>query len=61
MVKSLLFIWMVAVVAFFVLWALIALLVRRISEKKEAQKQREETVLEEADAKKAPENAANPE
>ena len=34
MVKSLLFIWITAVVAFFVLWALLAWGVRRISEKR---------------------------
>lgn len=34
MVKSLLFIWITAVVAFFVLWALLAWVVRRISEKR---------------------------
>ena len=34
MIKSLLFVWVLAVIAFFVLWALIALVVRRISERK---------------------------
>ena len=34
MVKSLLFIWITAVVAFFLLWALLAWVVRRISEKR---------------------------
>ena len=35
MVRSLLFVWLVGVVAFFVLWALLATLVRRISEKRQ--------------------------
>lgn len=34
MLKSLLLVWILAVIAFFVLWALIALMVRRISERK---------------------------
>ena len=34
MVRSLLFVWILAVIAFFVIWALIALMVRRISERK---------------------------
>ena len=34
MVKSLILVWLVGVVAFFVLWALLAALVRRISEKR---------------------------
>lgn len=54
MVKSLLFIWMVAVVAFFALWALIALVVRRISESREAKKQAEEIAQENDGHEKAP-------
>ena len=42
MVKSLLFVWLIGVVSFFALWAVIALVVRRISEKKEAREQTEE-------------------
>ena len=34
MVKSLLLVWLVGVVAFFALWALLATVVRRISEKR---------------------------
>ena len=34
MVRSLLLVWIVGVVAFFVLWALLAMVVRRISEKR---------------------------
>ena len=34
MVKSLLLVWLVGVIAFFVLWALLAQVVRRISEKR---------------------------
>lgn len=34
MVKSLLLVWLIGVVAFFVLWALLAKVIRRISEKK---------------------------
>jgi len=54
MVKSLLFIWLVAVVAFFVLWALIAWGVRRISETREAKKQKEEMTPENDSPEKAP-------
>lgn len=46
MVKSLLFVWLAGVVAFFVLWALLAQVVRRISEKREARKQLEEAATE---------------
>ena len=35
MVKSIIVVWIVAVVAFFVLWALLAKVVHRISERKE--------------------------
>ena len=35
MVRSLLLVWLIGVVAFFVLWAVLAKVVRRISEKKE--------------------------
>jgi flagellar biosynthesis/type III secretory pathway M-ring protein FliF/YscJ len=52
MVKSLLFVWVVAVVAFFALWALIALVVRRISEKK----QKADAPKEETDKNSAPES-----
>ena len=34
MVKSLLLVWLVGVVAFFALWALLATVVRRVSEKR---------------------------
>ena len=36
MVRSLLLVWIVGVVAFFVLWALLAMVIRRISEKKQS-------------------------
>lgn len=54
MVKSLLFVWLIGVISFFVLWALIALVVRRISEKREARKQLEEAAP--GDKEKAPES-----
>ena len=38
MVGSLLLIWLVAVVSFFVLWAILAKIVKRISERKESKK-----------------------
>ena len=44
MVTELLVIWIVAVVAFFVLWALLAKVVQRISKKKEDAAQKDETV-----------------
>ena len=34
MVRSLLLVWLIGVVAFFALWALLAMVVRRISEKR---------------------------
>lgn len=56
MVRSLLFVWILAVIAFFVIWALIALMVRRISERKEAQKPQEENASEDPSKEKAPES-----
>ena len=56
MVKSLLLVWLIGVVSFFVLWALIALMVRRISEKKEAQKSQEENASEDPSKEEAPES-----
>ncbi len=44
MVTELLIVWVVAVVAFFVLWALLAKVVRRISERKEARQASAELV-----------------
>jgi flagellar biosynthesis/type III secretory pathway M-ring protein FliF/YscJ len=38
MVTKLLVVWILAVVAFFVLWAIIATVIKRISEKKESNK-----------------------
>lgn len=69
MVKSLLFVWVVAVVAFFVLWALLAQVVRRISEKRRTEngtpkgsptewevKQKDDAPKEETDKNSAPES-----
>ena len=47
MVKSLLFVWLIGVVSFFALWAVIAYIIRRVSEKKEAKKHQEEVDTEE--------------
>ena len=44
MVTELIIVWAVAVVAFFVLWALLAKVVQRISKKKEDAAQKDETV-----------------
>ena len=38
MVRSLLFVWLVGVVSFFALWALLAYIVKRVSEKKNKNK-----------------------
>ena len=38
MVKSLILVWVVGVIAFFVLWALLATIVKRVSEKKNKNK-----------------------
>jgi flagellar biosynthesis protein FlhB len=38
MVKSLLLVWLVGVVAFFVLWALLASIIKRVSDKKNKNK-----------------------
>ena len=38
MVKSLILVWVVGVIAFFVLWALLASIVKRVSEKKNKNK-----------------------
>lgn len=40
MVKSLILVWVVGVVAFFALWAILAKVVKRISEKKNQTKER---------------------
>lgn len=56
MVKSLLLVWLIGVVSFFALWAIIALAVRRISEKKEAQKQLGEARSEDPSKEEAPES-----
>ena len=40
MVVKLIFVWFIGVVAFFVLWALLAKVIRRISEKKKQTKER---------------------
>ena len=52
MVTELLIVWIVGVVAFFVLWAILLKVIKRISEKK----QKAETPAEEADKNSAPEN-----
>ena len=52
MVTELLIVWIVAVVAFFVLWALLLKVIKRISEKK----QKVETPTEETDKNSAPES-----
>ena len=52
MVTELLIVWIVAVVAFFVLWALLLKVIKRISEKK----QKADTLPEETDKKSAPES-----
>ena len=44
MVTELIIVWAVAVVAFFVLWALLAKVVQRISKKKEDAAQKDENV-----------------
>lgn len=55
MIKSLLFVWVLAVIAFFVLWALIALVVRRISERKNnAQKPTQEESIEKSSSADQP-------
>jgi len=41
MVVKLIFVWFIGVVAFFVLWALLAKLIKRISEKKQTKKQKD--------------------
>ena len=45
MVRSLLLVWILAVIAFFVLWALIALMVRRISEKRRTKNEEHDSDL----------------
>lgn len=58
MVKKLLFVWLLGVVAFFSLWAVLAWVVRRISEKKEADRGDEEAAKPEAQEEAStPENA----
>ena len=52
MVTELLIVWIVGVVSFFVLWALLAKVIKRISEKK----QDAETLPEETDKNSAPES-----
>ena len=52
MVTELLIVWIVAVVAFFVLWALLLKVIKRISEKK----QKDEAFPEETDKNSAPES-----
>ena len=56
MVRSLLFVWIVAIVAFFVLWAIIATVIKRISEKREAQKHQGEALSEDPSKEEAPES-----
>ena len=52
MVTELLVVWIVGVVSFFVLWALLAKVIKRISEKK----QKAETLTEETNKNSAPES-----
>ena len=52
MVTELLIVWIVGVVAFFVLWAIVLKVIKRISEKK----QKADTLPEETDKKSAPES-----
>ena len=52
MVTELLVVWIVAVVSFFVLWAILAKVIKRISEKK----QKADTPTDEADKNSAPES-----
>ena len=52
MVTELLVVWIVGVVAFFVLWAVLLKVIKRISEKK----QKADTPTEEADKNSAPES-----
>ena len=52
MVTELLIVWIVGVVAFFVLWAILLKVIKRISEKK----QKADTPTEEADKNSAPES-----
>ena len=52
MVTELLIVWIVGVVAFFVLWAVLLKVIKRISEKK----QKAETPAEETDKNSAPES-----
>ena len=52
MVTELLVVWIVGVVAFFVLWAVLTKVIKRISEKK----QKADTPTEEADKNSAPES-----
>lgn len=52
MVIELLIVWVVGVVAFFVLWAVLLKVIKRISEKK----QKAETPAEDTDKKSAPES-----
>ena len=52
MVTELLVVWIVGVVAFFVLWAVLLKVIKRISEKK----QKADTPTEEADKDSAPES-----
>ena len=71
MVKSLLLVWLVGVVAFFGLWALLATVVRRISEKRRTENGEQNgealnearrvklDLSEEEDKKPAPENDAS--
>jgi flagellar biosynthesis/type III secretory pathway M-ring protein FliF/YscJ len=52
MVTELLIVWIVAVVAFFVLWAVLLKVIKRISEKK----QKADTPTDETDKNSAPES-----
>ena len=52
MVTELLVVWIVGVVAFFVLWAVLLKVIKRISERK----QKAETLTEETDKNSAPES-----
>ena len=52
MVTELLIVWIVGVVAFFVLWAVLTKVIKRISEKR----QKADTPTEEADKNSAPES-----
>lgn len=49
MVIELVIVWLLAVVAFFVLWAILAKVVQRITKKKEDVTQKDETVQDDAD------------